>query len=246
MPFKCCQMGLLRMLTQLVQLLQDQRDEVQKQTQHAEEQTSILKDILEKQDQQAYAISNLHHQLGAIELRTSKTMSSPGDALRHVGQEGFGEIWGANDQCYLVVAQLMRQQGVFSKGHLPVLADKNRGQFFAAQGVLQQHRLLSDNENWQDGNVACALPGIHTKLIQASQKMDPQNPLTHQEIDQILGITPAIRTQLDQAVRNAFPRHHGGTQGPVNPTDQEYITQLYEMVPRHAIGVIFPGRFHRP
>ena len=170
------------------------------------------------------------------------------DAILHIGQEAVGEIWGGNQIIADIKDELTRQQidQKIMEFNQQVLADKNRGQFFAAQGVLQQHRLLSDNENWQDGNVACALPGIHTKLIQASQKMDPQNPLTHQEIDQILGITPAIRTQLDQAVRNAFPRHHGGTQGPVNPTDQEYITQLYEMVPRHAIGVIFPGRFHRP
>ena len=140
MPFQCCHMGLLRLHAQLVQLLQGQRDQakdmtraLQKQPQDTEEITKDLKEIQAKQDQQAWEFQNLQNQMGAVELRTSKTMSSPGDALRHVGQEGCGEIWGASEKCYQVVAQLLRQQGVFSKGLPPVLADKNMGQFFAGQ-----------------------------------------------------------------------------------------------------------------
>ena len=125
MPFQCCHMGLLRLHAQLVQLLQGQRDQakdmtraLQKQPQDTEEITKDLKEIQAKQDQQAWEFQNLQDQM---------------DALRHVGQEANGEIWGANDQCYQVIAQLIRQQGVFSKGLPPVLADKNMGQFFAGQ-----------------------------------------------------------------------------------------------------------------
>ena len=163
MPFQCCHMGLLGLHAQLVQLLQGQRDQakdmtraLQKQPQDTEEITEVLEENQAKQDQQAWEFQNLQNQMG---------------------QEINGEFWGANDQCDQVIAQLICQQGVFSKGHLPVLADKNKGQFFAAQGVLQQH---------------------------------------------------------------------GGTQSPVTATDQQYITQLHEMLPRHAIGLIFPGRFQRP
>ena len=253
MPFQCFQMGLLRVVTQLVQLLQDQRDQVHKQaqhleeqTKHLEEQTKLLKELLQKQDQHAYDFTCLHNQIGAIELRTSKTMSSPGDALRHVGQEGCGEIWGANPQCYQQLAQLLRQQQVFSKGHLPVLADICRGQFYAAQDVLQQANLLAEDEAWRTGHVACAMPEIQKKIVTASQKVDAQNPLTAQEIDQIMGITHQVRAQLNQAIENALPRHHLGDQDPVQPGNPEYTNTLYEMLPRHIVTAMFQGTFQRP
>ena len=97
MPFQCCHMGLLRLHAQLVQLLQGQRDQakdmtraLQKQPQDTEEITKDLKEIQAKQDQQAWEFQNLQNQMG---------------------QEANGEFLGANDQCYQVIAQLIRQQG---------------------------------------------------------------------------------------------------------------------------------------
>ena len=64
-----------------------QAQSLEEQTKHLQEQTKLLQELLQKQDQHACDFEGLHNQIGAIELRTSKTMSSPGDALRHVGQE---------------------------------------------------------------------------------------------------------------------------------------------------------------
>ena len=105
MPFQCCHMGLLGLHAQLVQLLQGQRDQakdmtraLQKQPQDTEEITEVLEENQAKQDQQAWEFQNLQDQM---------------NALRHVGQEANGDISGAGDLCYQIIAQRIRQPGVF-------------------------------------------------------------------------------------------------------------------------------------
>ena len=164
--------------------------------------------------------------------------------IRHVGQEAIGEIWGGNTQCYRVVAQMLQFDNHFSRGHMPVFADIARGQFYAAKEVLQAHQLLAEDEQWQDGNVACALPSIQRKLINEAPIMNP--PLTAKFIDQLLGITPAIREEIDLAIASAMPRRHDGDQNPVEPDDGVYRDMIHQMMPAHAIGAMHKGRFRRP
>ena len=250
MPFQCCQMGLVKLIGQMVQLLTDQCNQtkdmtsvLQTQSQHTEQMASVLQEIQETQTEQHWAFQALQAQIQAIELRTSMRMCSPVDAIRHISQEASGEIWGGNQECYQVAAQMLQAQGIFSRGQLPVMADISRGKFFAAQEVLRRHQLLSELQEWQDGTVAFSLPSIQSKLIQASG--NGEGALTREQIDQVLGINQQIRGELNQAIAQARPRHHTGDQAPVLPQDPQYINQIYEMLPRHAVASMFQGRFLR-
>ena len=225
------------MVREMVQLLQGQNK-------HQEAMTSALQTISTTQEKQAWALEAIQVLLSNVEVRTSKNMCSPVDAFRHVGQEAIGEIWGGNAQCYRVVAQMLQFDNHFSRGHLPVFADIARGQFYAAKAVLQVHNLLAEDEQWQDGNVACALPSIQRKLIFEAPRQNP--PLTAQFIDQLLGITPAIREEIDLAIASAMPRRHDGDQNPVEPDDGVYRDMIHQMMPAHAIGAMHKGRFRRP
>ena len=264
MPFQCCQMGLVKLIGQIYQLLFDQCEQtkdmtrflnaqvkhteevaslLQAQAKHMEEMASLLKDIKQAQDEQGWFYDTIGAQIQAIELRTSMRMCSPVDAIRHISQEASGEIWGGNQECYQVAAQMLQAHSIFSRGQLPVMADISRGKFFAAQEVLRRHQLLSELQEWQDGTVAFSLPSIQSKLIQASG--NGEGALTRQQIDQVLGINQQIRGELNQAIAQARPAHHTGDQAPVLPQDPQYINQIYEMLPRHAVANMFQGKFLR-
>ena len=84
------------------------------------------------------------------------------------------------------------------------------------------------------------MPSIQSKLIQASG-----NALTRQRIDQVLGINQEIRGELNEAIAQAPPRFKTGDQDPVPPQDPEYVNQIHEMLPAHAVRTLFQGSFQR-
>ena len=275
MPFQCCQMGLVKLIGDIYQLLFDQREQTkdmtrflhiqaqhtqevasllqaqgkhwekvaslqQAQAKHIEEVASCLKDIQQAQTDQKWFYETIGTQIQNIELRTSKRMCSPVDAIRHISQEARGEIWGLNLECFQVAAQMFETQGIFTRGQLPVFADITRGQFHAAEQVLARHQPLAEKEEWQPGVVAFAMPGIQNKVIQASE-----NALTRQRIDEVLGINPEIRVELNEAIAEAQPRYKLGDQDPVSPQDPEYARQLHQMLPAHVVSTLFPDNSQR-
>ena len=224
-------MGPVKLIGQMVQLLTGQRNETK-------DMTSVLQTESQHTEQMASGLQEVQ------ETPTSMRMCSPVDAIRHIAQDACGDIWGLDQECFQVAAQMFQSQGIFTRGQLPVFADISRGKFFAAQEVLRRHQLLSENPEWQDGTVAFSLPSIQSKLIQASG--NGQGALTGEHIDQVLGINQQIRGELNQAIAQARPAHHTGDQAPVLPQDPQYINQIYEMLPRHAVASMFQGRFQRP
>ena len=240
-------MGLVKLIGQMVQLLTDQCNQtkdltsvLQAQAQHTEEMASVLKEIQQAQADQKWFYEAIAAQVQAIELRTSKRMCSPVDAIRHIAQDACGDIWGLDQECFQVAAQLFQTQGIFTRGQLPVMADITRGQFYAAQEILARHQLLAEKPEWQPGVVAFALPCIQSKLIQASG-----NQLTRERIDEVLGINQAIRQELNDAIARAPPRFKMGDQDPVPPQDPDYARQIHEMLPKHTVTKLFQDSFPR-
>ena len=81
-------------------------------------------------------------------------------------------------------------------------AQFRRAEVRATQSVLERHGLLEPDPVWADGTTALATPAIQAEIVAASG-----GALTAQQVDQLLGITPFIRQELNNApIRTARPQ----------------------------------------
>lgn len=227
-------------LQQLLTLLTGIRDQL---VQLNESNKEVRAQVVIMQGQQAETLAQINawyndssdyeyrmdQQMANVELRQSRTWPSQGDAMRHVSQEASGDLWGSSPECLRMVARTL-QQGIYSRGQFPVVADKMRGQFYACQNVLQQHNLLASDPCWADGTVACCMPQMQDKICQESG-----GQLTPVMIDNHIGVTSAIRLQINQACNQAPPRSHIEPFNPIPQQDPDYLAQLTTMLPRHKI-----------
>ena len=75
-----------------------------------------------------------------MELRQSRNQGLQGDSLRHIAQYARGDLWGMSPGNLKVVARMLADpEHIYSRGQLPVNADKQRGQYAAVQHLLEQH-----------------------------------------------------------------------------------------------------------
>ena len=166
-----------------------------------------------------------------MELRQSRNQGLQGDSLRHLAQYARGDLWGMSPGNLKVVARMLADpEHIYSRGQLPVNADKMRGQYAAVQHLLEQHQLVASDPEWADGTTALALSRIQAAVVQESE-----GRLQDGDIDQIMGISAQLRAQINQAVSQAPIIAH--TQGnPVVPhNDPAYAQTLGQMLPRARI-----------
>ena len=234
--------SMLRQIAQIAQNTEHMRKTAEAQQKSTDKAVQILQRLEAILDVQSASVSSIEHKLGCMELRDSLGQPSAGDAFRHLDQEASGQIWGCPPSVYQMVAGLLSQDGLCMKGQLPVQADITRGHYQVARSILEREGLLAEDDQWNQGNIALALPRIQDKVVRRSMPGYP--PLTRRGIGQLVGITPAIRLEIDQAVAQALPRYHHGDQPPVPAGDAQYTQFVQEMIPPSTITRMLQGRFN--
>ena len=224
-------------IEQLVQTTVAQQKTIERLAQTAEAQqksTETMVQLLEGQQETLVKMHQLlvqvNYQVECMELRDSMNNPSAVDCMRHLDQEAQGQIWCNTPAIYSGVARLLTY-GISTKGQLPLEADQYRGEYGIIQALMAREGLLSDDPLWNQGNISLANPRVQARVIACQ----PQGSyMTSTLIDEVLGISPQLRDELNQAIARARPSNHE-TGEPVAVGDAEYMRFARQMAPMHQI-----------
>ena len=222
-------------IEQLVQTTVAQQKTIERLAQTAEatqKSNETMVQLLEGQQETLVKMHQLlvqvNYQVECMELRDSMNNPSAVDCMRHLDQEAQGQIWCNTPAIYSGVARLLTYR-ISTKGQLPLEADQYRGEYGIIQAIMAREGLLSDDLQWNQGNIGLANPRVQARVISCQ----PQGCyMTSTLIDDILGINPQLRDELNQAIARAAPVNHE-TGEPVNVGDAEYMRFARQMAPRH-------------